>query len=278
MKKGENGSRENIAMLPWKFNVEFDDNNVLSCKLLLGYSYLHKTEYHRHFIHPQDIDNLFSSCASSVVERARFTSESSTFVKNANVPRKVVSFSGQVLSPLEYTKRSRSKKEKSTGSTGEEDSCVAKSHSEQSVFLENGIDDGAAAINERGNKASGSRCDSSWDYSLRDSDRRRGNNSSDDRREAPPVSRDSRKKDRRKEERSLEELLTDTMDEGIRTDPCTSSLYTIYKRSRDNSRNAILTEVDKIQLAGTNSESSGKFVYGTSTERQIIIKDNTMNT
>lgn len=33
MKKGENGSRENIAMLPWKFNVEFDDNNVLSCKL-----------------------------------------------------------------------------------------------------------------------------------------------------------------------------------------------------------------------------------------------------
>lgn len=60
----------------------------------------------------------------------------------------MVSFSGQVLSPLEYTKRSRSKKEKSTGSTGEEDSCVAKSHSEQSVFLENGIDDGAAAINE----------------------------------------------------------------------------------------------------------------------------------
>lgn len=33
MKRRENGSRENIATLPWKFNVEFDDNNVLSCKL-----------------------------------------------------------------------------------------------------------------------------------------------------------------------------------------------------------------------------------------------------
>lgn len=48
-----------------------------------------KFRKYSHFIHPQDIDNLFSSCASSVVERARFTSESSTFVKNANVPRKV---------------------------------------------------------------------------------------------------------------------------------------------------------------------------------------------
>lgn len=60
----------------------------------------------------------------------------------------VVSFSGQVLSPLEHTRRSRSKKEKSTASTGEEDSCVAKSYSDQSVFLENSIDDGIAAINQ----------------------------------------------------------------------------------------------------------------------------------
>lgn len=60
----------------------------------------------------------------------------------------MVSFSGQVLSPLEHTRRSRSKKEKSTASTGEEDSCVAKSYSDQSVFLENSIDDGIAAINQ----------------------------------------------------------------------------------------------------------------------------------
>lgn len=53
------------------------------------YAPLIKFRKYSHFIHPQDIDNLFSSCASSVVERARFTSESSTFVKNANVPRKV---------------------------------------------------------------------------------------------------------------------------------------------------------------------------------------------
>lgn len=146
------------------------------------YAPLIKFRKYSHFIHPQDIENLFSSCDSSIVERAKFTSESSTSVKNVIVPRKVrererenrkffkssfqkkkkkifirdiqlnhlinsaqvVSFSGQVSSPIEYTRR-RSKKERSTAST-EEDSCVAKSYSEQSVFLESCIDDGT--INE----------------------------------------------------------------------------------------------------------------------------------
>ncbi|XP_031370970.1 uncharacterized protein LOC116186783 [Apis dorsata] len=288
MKKGENGSRENIAMLPWKFDVEFDDNNVLTCKLYsqlsfrceedneftapppspvecFKYAPLIKFRKYSHFIHPQDIENLFSSCDSSIVERAKFTSESSTSVKNVIVPRKVVSFSGQVSSPIEYTRR-RSKKERSTAST-EEDSCVAKSYSEQSVFLESCIDDGT--INERSNK--GSRCNSSWD-SLRDN--RRGKNSSDDRWAAPPaanVSRDSWRRDRRKKE-TLEELLTDmTTDEGKRGDPNANSLYTIYKRSRENSRNGMLTEVDKIQLATTNSENGGKFVVETNLWKHALL-------
>lgn len=73
----------------------------------------------------------------------------------------------------------------------------------------------------------------------------------------------------------MEELLLlteDTMGEVKRVDPSASSLYTIYKRSsRDNSRNEMLTEVDKIQLAATNSENGGRFVAGTDLWKRALL-------
>lgn len=107
---------------------------------------------------------------------------------------------------------------------------------------------------QRSNERSRHKCNSSWE-SLRDSERRKERKGEESEKENSNVC--CRRRDGRRIAETLEELfsLTDIM-----TDEKRNSLYTLYKRSQENSRNGMLTEVEKIQLATTSSENGGKFV------------------